>query len=206
LSDSSTSSRIADPARSPGDIPSRRAVVSATLGALVVAAGVLAIAVLPAEYGIDPLGTGRALGLLDLAEGGTGAVLVQDDEFRTDTMEFVLGPYQSVEYKYRVEKDASMLYSWRATRRVMYDFHGEPDGAPKGYAESFEKQEGDRGNGTFVAPFSGIQGWYWENKGGGEVSITLTTAGFYSAPREYFDGNEFYRELKDSRGRPIPRN
>jgi hypothetical protein len=183
-----------------------RAVVTATVGALVVAAIVLVVAVLPAEYGIDPLGTGRALGLLDLAEGGGGAVLAQSDDFRTDTMEFVLGPYQSVEYKYRVEKDASMLYSWRATRQVLYDFHGEPDGAPEGYAESFEKQEGDRANGTFVAPFSGIQGWYWENKGGGDVSITLTTAGFYSEPREYFDGNVFKRELKDSRGRPLPKN
>jgi hypothetical protein len=186
----------------PGAVPSTRAVVLATLGSLAVAAIVLVVAVLPAEYGLDPLGTGRVLGLLDLAPGGGGAVVKQEEDFRTDAMEFVLGPYQSVEYKYRIEEGASMLYSWKATRQVMYDFHGEPDGAPEGYAESFEKQEGDRANGTFVAPFSGIQGWYWENKGGGDVSISLTTAGFYSAPREYFDGREFHRELRDGRGNP----
>lgn len=183
-----------------------RAVVWATVGALAVSALLLVVAVLPAEYGIDPLGTGRVLGLLDLAEGGGGTILKQEEDFRTDAVEFVLGPYQSVEYKYRIEEGASMLFSWKATRQVMYDFHGEPDGAPQGYAESFEKREGDRANGTFVAPFSGIQGWYWENKGGGEVSISLTTAGFYSAPREYFDGREFHRELRDGRGRPSPGN
>ena len=36
--------------------------------ALFVAALILVVAVLPAEYGIDPLGTGKALGLTDLAK------------------------------------------------------------------------------------------------------------------------------------------
>jgi hypothetical protein len=40
----------------------------ATIIALIVAAVVLVVAVLPAEYGIDPLGTGKALGLMDLAK------------------------------------------------------------------------------------------------------------------------------------------
>ena len=47
--------------------PSRFAIAKAAALALVVAAVLLVTAVLPAEYGIDPLGTGRALGLTDLA-------------------------------------------------------------------------------------------------------------------------------------------
>ena len=39
----------------------------ATLIAIVVAGVVLVVAVLPAEYGIDPLGTGKRLRLTDLA-------------------------------------------------------------------------------------------------------------------------------------------
>ena len=40
----------------------------ATIVALVVAVILLVTAVLPAEYGIDPLGTGKALRLMDLAK------------------------------------------------------------------------------------------------------------------------------------------
>src|SRR5205823_15111037 len=48
-------------------VPPLRTLVAATLVALVVASAILVAFVLPAEYGIDPLRTGRALGLTDLA-------------------------------------------------------------------------------------------------------------------------------------------
>ena len=47
--------------------PSKKRIIKATAVALLVAAAVLFTAVLPAEYGIDLLGTGKALGLIDLA-------------------------------------------------------------------------------------------------------------------------------------------
>ena len=46
-----------------------RRLAIATAGALIVAAVILVAAVLPAEFGRDPLGTGKALGLLDLYAG-----------------------------------------------------------------------------------------------------------------------------------------
>ncbi|HZI52025.1 MAG TPA: hypothetical protein VFE29_09390, partial [Terriglobia bacterium] len=50
--------------------------VGATIIALILAAVILVVAVLPAEYGIDPLGIGGALGLTKLnAEGGETAPL-----------------------------------------------------------------------------------------------------------------------------------
>src|SRR5690242_2968268 len=48
--------------------PSRKTIAKATAVAGLVAAGLLVTAVLPAEYGIDPLGTGKALRLMDLAK------------------------------------------------------------------------------------------------------------------------------------------
>ncbi len=42
-------------------------IAMATVVALIVGGVILVTAVLPAEYGIDPLGTGKALGLTDLA-------------------------------------------------------------------------------------------------------------------------------------------
>ena len=49
------------------DVPSLGKIVAATVAALIVACVILVTVVLPAEYGIDPLGTGKALGLGDLA-------------------------------------------------------------------------------------------------------------------------------------------
>src|SRR5882762_11346340 len=46
--------------------PSKKSLAKATIVALLVAAVLLITAILPAEYGIDPLGTGKALGLTDL--------------------------------------------------------------------------------------------------------------------------------------------
>lgn len=148
--------------------------------ALVLLCGV----VLPAGYGLDPLGTGTALGLMARHQ----VVVPQPGVHQHDRIELVLGPYESIEYKYRIEAGASMLYSWEATRTVSYDFHSEPDGAPPGYAESFARQQSDRAHGTYTAPFPGVHGWYWENGGASDVAIRLTTAGFYSEPRRYFYG------------------
>src|SRR5437870_1366426 len=48
--------------------PSKKAIAKATILALLIAAVLLITVVLPAEYGIDPLGTGKALRLTDLSK------------------------------------------------------------------------------------------------------------------------------------------
>ena len=166
--------------------PSAARIVGATLAALLVAIVILVTAVLPAEYGIDPLGTGRLLGLVQLAEVRPGVVTQQADEYRQDSREFVLGPFQFVEYKYRLDKGQALLYAWHATAAVNLEFHAEPDGAPKGYAETYEKRTGvEHASGTLMAPFAGIHGWYWENPTDHEVTVTLTSAGFYNLAHEF---------------------
>jgi hypothetical protein len=66
---------------------------------------------------------------------------------------------------------------------VKYEFHGEPEDH-RLKVQSYEKQEGDFSSGTLTAPFTGIHGWYWENAGDRDLTITLTTAGFYTAANE----------------------
>ena len=89
-------------------------------------------------------------------------------------MTFKIAPRDSMEYKYRLDKGEALLYSWKATGRVNYELHAEPDGAPRGYAESFEKNSSQAtASGTLTAPFSGIHGWYWENTTTSEVTVTL---------------------------------
>ena len=50
------------------DAPSGRSLLRSTLIALAVAAVVLVVCVLPAEYGVDPTGMGRVLGLTQMGE------------------------------------------------------------------------------------------------------------------------------------------
>jgi hypothetical protein len=185
------------------DQPSKRQLVKAAVIAWFVAMAVLVVAILPAEYGIDPLGTGRALGLTQLSapeplteevalpSNPTALMPMQEGpvghysaEYKFDSVEFVLGPYEFLEYKYRLEKGANMLYSWTATADLIHDLHGEADGAAPDSAESFDKRGRRQAYGTYTAPFPGIHGWFWENPGGENVTIKLTTSGFYSAALE----------------------
>ena len=183
--------------------PSAKRIITATLVALLVAALLLVTVILPAEYGIDPLRTGKLLGVSALANVRPGVLAPQGAVHRRDTRTFLLSPFQSIEYKSRIEKDASMLFSWRASGQVIAELHAEPDGAPKGYAETFDKQQSTAAHGTYMAPFPGIHGWYWENVDSRDVTITLETAGFYDTPQEFYSGGVIVHELTDTRGQPI---
>ena len=180
---------------------SRRKIAAAAGVALLVAVGVLLVAVLPAEYGLDPLGAGRALGLLALAQARP--IASEPGEYRLDSAELVLRPTEWVEYTYRLEEGSSMLFSWQATSAVSYNFHSQPDGAPPGYAESFDAQENDHAHGTYTSPFSGIHGWYWENTGTNDTTIAFATAGFYSDAQESRHRVSGFHALTDPRGNTI---
>jgi hypothetical protein len=170
--------------------------------ALLVAGLILVTVVLPAEFGIDPFGTGARLGLLPLGEVGqqvealnaaasreashNAVVAPEERTFHDETVAFTLAPGEFVEYKYRLDKGKALLYSWTATAALNYELHAEPDGAPRGYAERYEKREATKqASGTLTAPFSGIHGWYWENTNDASVTVTLRAAGFYSMSHEF---------------------
>ena len=170
--------------------------------ALLTAGLILVAAVLPAEFGVDPLGVGRKLGLMAIGEvqkkltafeanraagaGGVPTIAPQERAYQHETVEFKIGPRDSMEYKYRLDKGEALLYSWKATSPVNEELHAEPDGAPSGFAESFEKRNAvATASGTLTAPFSGIHGWYWENRGDVEVTVTLSAAGFYNMSHEF---------------------
>jgi hypothetical protein len=184
--------------------PTRSRLAKTTTLAILAAAVILVTIVLPAEYAIDPTGTGRWLGLTDIASPPmtavetvktAGAPLVPvpngpigeyPAEYTFDVFEITLAPYEYVEYKYRLEQGATMIYAWKADGMLEHDFHGER-GAPAGGAaaeESFDKRARREANGSFTAPFAGIHGWYWENPGAEPVKIRLTSAGFYSSATE----------------------
>jgi hypothetical protein len=186
---------VSDPAPFP-PAPTKARLVGATVAALVLAAVVLVTVVLPAEYDIDPLGTGRLLGLVVLSRPGATPIPVNEEglvalrsSYRTDRKTFALGPGEFVEYKYRIEAGRAMLYSWTASDWVRSEMHSEPDGAPPGTAEFFEVAERTLfRHGSYVAPFPGIHGWYWLNEGDDSLTVTLDAAGFFDWAAEFREG------------------
>ena len=175
---------------------SPRRVLLASASALAAATALLVLIVLPSEYGWDPLGTGEALGLLGLAESGATPLQQQSGAWQEDSIEFRLAPFESVEYKYRLEAGDGMVYAWEADGELLYEMHSEPDGAAPGYAESFAKDRARSDTGNYTAPFGGIHGWFWQNRGQAEVRLRLKTAGFYDHAIELLDGHSFRYEFK----------
>jgi hypothetical protein len=201
----------------PLEAPSRGKIALATVLALIVAVVLLVVAVLPAEYGIDPLKTGKALGLMDLAKaeekpqaassadpapasivpvleaskaGGAptmkGTFISQPMGYKTDSRVIELAPGEGMEIKYHMPKGGGLIYSWTATDIVAYEMHGEPDKNPPnttiGYFESYDlddKVGKNQSHGVFIAPSTGIHGWFWENKNQKPVTLKLVSSGFY---------------------------
>lgn len=161
----------------------------ATACAFLAASAVFVALVLPAEFGRDPSGVGRALGLLGLSgsEANRGyapsaGTLIED------VREFELAPFESVELKYDLEAGRGLVYSWAASGAVVFDLHGEPAGAAAGYAESVAQGRAEADSGLYQASFDGIHGWFWENRGAGTVVVRLRTAGFASGATLFVDG------------------
>lgn len=159
--------------------------------AFVAAALIVVAIVLPAEYNLDPLGTGRLLKLVYLGEDQDDPVLRETTAYRVDRVEFELTPFESVEYKYDLAKDQALVFSWQATGDVVSDLHSEPAIGPPGYAESFDQTRGTNASGTYIAPFTGLHGWFWENRGEANATVRLETAGYYDRAVEYRGGAQF---------------
>jgi hypothetical protein len=193
----------------PQEPPSKKAIGRATLIALAVAVFLLFTAVLPAEYGFDPLKTGKLLGLTGIAAtssdsnargrttvtaapGQTGVYTSQPKTYKVDSEDFALMPGEGVEMKYHMQKGAVMVYSWKSDGNLLFEFHGEPDQKPtKDYFESYElddKVGKTESYGSFTAPSTGIHGWFWQNKGDKDVMFHLAGAGFFDSAKMYVDG------------------
>ena len=185
----------ATPDNSP--LPTLPQLGKATGLAALAAAAILTVAVLPAEYGIDPTGIGALLGLKKAQGAGasatpaapdvlpaasaTGAAPVDktDLALRNDEMSLTLQPGEGAEIKASIKQGQHFVFSWDADGPVKADMHGEPyDAKPNQFTTYWKVAQQARGNGAFTAPFDGIHGWFWRNKGDKPVTIHVKVSGF----------------------------
>ena len=145
----------------------------------------------------NPAATGTIPVYAPMTAKPRGPIAPRPNGYKVDAIEFLLIPMQTVEYKYRLERGATMIYSWTANGRVRFDFHTVPDGKPLSASQRFEAAEKDQAHGVYTAPYSGLHGWWWENRGNESVTIRLTTAGFYTAAIMFSDGEQTPFTVKD---------
>jgi hypothetical protein len=170
---------------------SRRKIIIAILVALAIAAVALVFFILPAERGIDLTGSGERSGLTNLAEAGEmtelergalreGVLTPSAQTMHTDRWERELAPYEAIEFKYTMEQGQPLIFTWRATAPVNYDMHSHPFEGGEDLTESFGVGDSEAMQGLYVAPFSGIHGWYWQNRTLDNVTLTLDTTGGFT--------------------------
>lgn len=172
--------------------PSRRRLLLSTVAAVLVAGAIVVTIVMPAEYGVDPTGAGKVLGLTAMAEAKTPASPTRDEsvmhehkrKFYAGRVEIAVKPNEGLEYKATLASGEPLLYSWSVQGGPVYfEFHGEPTEGewPEGFFQSYQIKEASTAeHGSFVAPFTGQHGWYWRNLTDVPVTITLEASGYYS--------------------------
>ena len=189
------------------DLPSSAQLLRSTIIAAISAVVILVVVVLPAEYGFDPTGAGRVLGLAEMGEikqelaeeeerdrathGGTDkssslldaifglfVSTAHAQEAWRDEVTFTLAPGASAEIKLAMEAGMTAEYTWVATGgRINFDLHAH--GA--GQSIDYDRGRGaTSGEGSIKAPFAGEHGWFWRNRDNADVTVTLQLRGDYS--------------------------
>ena len=200
------------------ELPTSRQLLRSTIIAILAAGAILVTIVLPSEYGIDPTGVGRALGLAEMGEIKTqlaeeaerdrqmdqqqtapatapgssssfldrvfaelvmGSADAQEaTPARTDEISVTLTPGEGTEYKLVMKRGAKVDYAWSAAGGVVnFDLHGDGGGESISYVKGrgVPSEEG-----VLEAAFDGNHGWFWRNRTGGDVTVTLRVSGDYT--------------------------
>ena len=183
--------------------PSRKTLFTVLTGGVIAASAILMGAVLPAEYQIDPLGVGKATGLLQMSRPAEVEIpLTASDSsnsparfyaaaFRTDTVDIPLAASgdadggDDLEWKVRMKTGETLIYSWSADappEEFYSDFHGESAPTPEVKLATYKKGAAVESHGSITAPFDGVHGWYLQNQAERPVVVHLKISGFYEMP------------------------
>ena len=168
-------------------VQSLKSIMASLLGACILASIILITAILPAEYGIDPTGLGKAMGLTVLSpvdEEPAKSITVLSNATVVaqwpDSVKITVPANSGLEYKFFLEKGVEFEYLWNTEGGKLYfDFHGEPKGDKTGYFKSFKEETANQSSGSLTTPFAGSHGWYWKNTSSSPVTVLLNTRGKY---------------------------
>jgi len=192
------------------DLPSTKQLVRSTLIAAGVAVVILVTAVLPGEYGVDPTGIGRVLGLTQMGEvkqqlaaeaeaDAAAAPAVAEAEVAVEAVAADVAevPAAAPASEWRDEVTVTLAPGEAAEIKLVMKA-GETAGyawAAKsgalnsdlhgdgkgGQATSYRKGRAESSDsGDLTAAFDGSHGWFWRNRGDAPVELVLQVRGEYS--------------------------
>ncbi len=184
------------------ELPGTAQLIRSTVLAAVVALLILLTVVLPAEYGFDPTGAGRVLGLTEMGviKQQLSQEAKEDDhhddqqsfwldvldalipvakaeESWRDEISFTLAPGEATEIKLVMENGNAAQYTWVAEGgRINFDLHAHGNGESVTYEKGRGKSSGEGG---FTASFAGNHGWFWRNRDKQDVTVVIKISGDY---------------------------
>jgi len=187
---------------SENDLPSSSQLLQSTIIALTIAVVLLLCIVIPAEYGKDPTGVGKLLGLKEMgvikmrlekeslhekqvhnehislkAEIIESSKIIEENQ---DMLEFIIEPNEAIEIKLEMVEGSFAKYEWETKNGGLnYNLHGD---GYKGSQKSITYKKGRMTSsdiGEIISEFDGYHGWFWRNRNNSAVTVTLKTMGDY---------------------------
>ena len=185
------------------DLPSSAQLLKSTIIAIIMIVILFVMVILPAEYGTDPTGVGKILGLkemgdikMSLLEESQNESLQESEPFsifsdsveaekisntiNEDVVEITIEPGKAIEIKLEMKIGDVVQYEWRTIKGGLnYNLHGD---GYKGSKKSINYKKGrmvSSDSGELKAEFDGYHGWFWRNREKFSVTVILQTSGDY---------------------------
>jgi hypothetical protein len=97
---------------------------------------------------------------------------------KVEEVTITLAPNQGIEFKAEMGKGATIDYRWSTDGPALnFDTHGDGQGIKyHGYAKGSEAVS----EGQLTAAFDGAHGWFWRNRAGKPVTLTLRVSGDFA--------------------------
>ena len=106
---------------------------------------------------------------------------VPTPQIRKDTTTITLQPNEGNEVKVDLKKGEIVKFSWASDAgKANFDIHADSKKLAIDY-HGYGKGSSTRENGSIEAAFDGSHGWFWRNRSGAPLTITLQTEGPYTS-------------------------
>ena len=185
------------------DLPTSAQLLKSTIIAIIMIVILFVMVILPAEYGTDPTGVGKLLGLkemgdikMSLLQESQNESLQESEPFsifsdsveaekisntiNEDVVEITIEPGKAIEIKLEMKIGDVVQYEWRTIKGGLnYNLHGD---GYKGSKKSINYKKGrmvPSDSGELKAEFDGYHGWFWRNREKFSVTVILQTSGDY---------------------------
>jgi hypothetical protein len=191
------------------ELPSSAQLLKSTVIAGVSAVALLVTVVLPAEYGIDPTGAGRALGLAEMGEIKTqlaeeaeaDRLMMEAEGDQSSLLNNIFGLFigaahaqeaivwrDEISFTLTPGDTAEWKLVMKKGQSAQYRMTVEGGrvnfdlhGHGDGQSVTYEKGRGSTGSeGAILASFDGEHGWFWRNRDNSDVTVTVQVRGEYA--------------------------